>query len=91
MTEKEGQGLEMSTLDTGRKVAFSKALLSSSSDSSDDDLAPGQRTPSDTSSQPPSYRQQREYRVYRWRWLLLGALCLLNISNGMVTARLLYY
>ena len=25
------------------------------------------------------------YRVYRWRWLLLAALCALNISNGMVS------
>ena len=30
-----------------------------------------------------SYRIQ--YRVYRWRWFMLAALCTLNISNGMVS------
>ncbi|CAI8041266.1 Solute carrier family 49 member A3, partial [Geodia barretti] len=72
----------MSTLQPGRRVAFDKALLSS--DSSDDDLAPGRTTPSDAGSGPPSHRLPREYRVYRWRWLLLSSLCLVNISNGMM-------
>ena len=30
-----------------------------------------------------TYRIQ--YRVYRWRWLMLTALCALNVSNGMVS------
>ena len=33
-------------------------------------------------SSSASYRIQ--YRVYRWRWLMLAALCALNVSNGMV-------
>ena len=37
---------------------------------------------SSSSSRSASYRIQ--YRVYRWRWLMLAALCALNISNGMV-------
>ena len=36
-----------------------------------------------SSSSSASYRIQ--YRVYRWRWLMLAALCALNISNGMVS------
>ena len=35
-----------------------------------------------SSSSSASYRIQ--YRVYRWRWLMLAALCALNVSNGMV-------
>ena len=27
------------------------------------------------------------YRLYRWRWLMLASLCLLNVSNGMVRRR----
>ena len=73
----------MSTLAQGRKVAFEGGLLSS--DSSDDELQPGQRTPSDASS-APSYHH-REYKVYHWRWFMLGSLCLLNISNGTVGAK----
>lgn len=70
----------MSTLAqaTKSKVTFKNL---SSSDSSDD-LKP-ERSPSDTDSLP-SYRQARLYKVYRWRWLLLASLCLLNVSNGMV-------
>ena len=82
-TTEERQQIEMSGQQEGRKVTFERALLSS--DSSEDDLAPGQNTPGDQGSLP-SYRRTRQHGVYRWRWLLLGALCLLNISNGMVTA-----
>jgi hypothetical protein len=75
--------IPMSTLGQGRRgVTFKPSL--SSSDSSDD-LVPGQSTPSDAGS-VPTYRQQpRQYRVYGWRWFLLASLCLLNISNGMVS------
>ena len=72
----------MSTLAQERKVAFKESLSSSSSD--EIEMKSGERTPSDTSSLP-SYRQAREYKVYRWRWVLLASLCLLNISNGMVS------
>ncbi len=30
-----------------------------------------------------SYKQIR-YRIYPWRWFMLLAVCLLNVSNGMV-------
>ena len=33
-------------------------------------------------SSSASYRIQ--YRLYRWRWLMLAVLCALNVSNGMV-------
>ena len=74
--------LTMSTLAQERKVSFKAAL--SSSEESEDDLRPGQTTPSETDS-VSVYRQCRQYKVYPWRWLLLVTLCLLNISNGMVT------
>lgn len=35
-----------------------------------------------SNSSSASYRIQ--YRVYPWRWLMLAALCALNISNGMM-------
>ncbi len=35
---------------------------------------------SGTSSSVASYK----YRVYPWRWLMLVAVCLLNVSNGIV-------
>ena len=42
------------------------------------------KTRSDTgSSSIASYRQQ--YRTYLWRWFMLLAVCLLNVSNGMVS------
>lgn len=37
---------------------------------------------SGTNSTVASYRQ--EFRVYPWRWLMLVAVSLLNVSNGMV-------
>ena len=39
-----------------------------------------------TSSTTPSYRQQLHYKVYPWRWFMLFSLCLLNVSNGMVSS-----
>ena len=36
-----------------------------------------------SSSTSASYRLQ--YRVYKWRWFMLLALCALNVSNGMVS------
>lgn len=32
----------------------------------------------------PSYMAV-QYRLYPWRWFMLAALCILNISNGMVS------
>ena len=74
----------MSTLAQERKVEFKESLSSSSSD--EIEMKSGERSPSGSdASSLPSYRQAREYKVYRWRWLLLASLCLLNISNGMVS------
>ena len=36
-----------------------------------------------SNSSSASYRIQ--YRLYRWRWFMLAALCALNVSNGMVS------
>ncbi len=44
-------------------------------------VPPEERTRSDDSV--PSYKQV-QYRVYLWRWFMLCAVCLLNVSNGMV-------
>ena len=74
----------MSGLKKGQRVAFQRAVLSSS-DSSEDDMAPGQQSPSEASSIPAHRQPPRSYKVYPLRWLLLGSLCLVNISNGMVT------
>ena len=40
----------------------------------------------DESGQAPvsSYRPE-QYKLYPWRWFMLGTLCFLNVSNGMVS------
>ena len=38
-----------------------------------------------TSSNSTSTSYRMQYKVYRWRWLMLAALCALNVSNGMVS------
>ncbi len=48
------------------------------------DLSDGQGDDLSGSSETPSYRRV-VYRVYLWRWFMLASLCILNISNGMVS------
>ena len=92
MTEKSELEIEQLELEMTSKARFVDSASTSSSVEVDTavpsyiSVQNGPITPvpvknfSGTGSSVASYK----YRVYPWRWLMLVAVCLLNVSNGMV-------